>query len=33
MHGGQLIETGVLSQLLNESGHEAVQRLFKRNGE
>ena len=32
MHGGQLIEVGVLSQLLNESGHEAVQRLFKLNG-
>lgn len=29
MHGGQLIETGVFEQLLNESGHEAVQRLFK----
>lgn len=32
MHGGQLIEVGVLDQLLNESGHEAVQRLFKMHG-
>jgi ABC-type sugar transport system ATPase subunit len=31
MHGGQLIETGVLKKLLEESGHEAVQRLFKTN--
>ena len=32
MHGGQLIETGELETLLNESGHEAVQRLFRING-
>jgi ABC-type sugar transport system ATPase subunit len=31
MHGGQLVEVGVLSTLLNESGHAAVQRLFKTN--
>lgn len=32
MHNGRLIETGSLKQLLAESGHEAVQRLFKTNG-
>ncbi|VGO21855.1 ABC transporter ATP-binding protein [Pontiella sulfatireligans] len=32
MHGGQLIETGVLKEILEESGHEAVQRLFNING-
>ena len=31
MHDGQLIEVGILDQLLNESGHEAVQRLFRVN--
>jgi ABC-type sugar transport system ATPase subunit len=31
MHEGQLIETGVLKKLLEESGHEAVQRLFRTN--
>lgn len=32
MYKGRLIETGVLDQLLNGSGHHAVQRLFNLNG-
>lgn len=32
MHAGELIETGALDQLMNGTGHEAVKRLFKRNG-
>ncbi|MFC1764657.1 ABC transporter ATP-binding protein [Planctomycetota bacterium] len=31
MHGGQLVEVGVLKDLLTVSGREAVQRLFKSN--